>query len=67
MYFGTNLVGTYLDRVAATPAGADRNRVRWIKGALAFVEQQIHELTQWIAEQVRDWNRGPGFDRGGRR
>ena len=56
--------GEDLDRVAEAEDAEDRNRVRWIEGALARVDQQIRELTQRIAEQVRDWNRGPDFDRG---
>ena len=56
--------GEDLDRVAEAGDAADRNRVRWIEGALARVEQQIREVAQRVAEPVRDWNRGPGFDRG---
>ena len=57
--------GEDLDRVAEAGDAADRNRVRWIEGALARVEQEIRDLTQRIAEQVREtWDRGHGFDRG---
>ena len=51
--------GEDLDRVVEAGDAVDRNRVRWIEGALARVEQQIREVTQQIAEQVREtWNRG---------
>ena len=51
---------------------ADLNRAGWIEGALEFVERQIRELTQRIAERVKEGlNRnspepepGGGFDRG---
>ena len=37
----------------------------WIEGALARLDQQIREVTQQIAEQVREtWNRGPDLDIG---
>ena len=59
--------GEDLDRVAEAGAAADRNRVRWIEGALARVEQQIREVAQRVAEQAREmWNRGPDLDIGGR-
>ena len=57
--------GEDLDRVAEAGDAADRNRVGWIEGALARLDQQIRELTQQIAEQVREmWDRGHGFDIG---
>ena len=59
--------GEDLDRVAEAGDAADRNRVRWIEGALARVEQQIREVAQRVAEQAREmWNRGPDLDIGGR-
>ena len=59
--------GEDLDRVAEAGDAADRNRVGWIEGALARLDQQIREVTQQIAEQVREtWNRGPDLDIGGR-
>ena len=57
--------GEDLDRVAEAGDAADRNAVGWIERALERLDQQIHELTQQIAEQVREmWDRGHGFDRG---
>ena len=59
--------GEDLDRVAEAGDAADRNRVGWIEGALARLDQQIREVTQQIAEQVREtWDRGHDFDIGGR-
>ena len=59
--------GEDLDRVAEAGDAADRNRVGWIEGALARLDQQIREVTQQIAEQAREmWNRGPDLDIGGR-
>ena len=59
--------GEDLDRVAEAGDAADRNRVRWIEGALTRVEQQIREVAQRVAEQAREmWNRGPDLDIGGR-
>ena len=59
--------GEDLDRVAEAGDAADRNRVRWIDGALERVEQQIREVAQRIAQRVQQtWNRGPDLDRGGR-
>ena len=59
--------GEDLDRVAEAGDAADRNRVRWIEGALARVEQQIREVAHRVAEQAREmWNRGPDLDIGGR-
>ena len=46
--------GEDLDRVAEAGDAADRNRVGWIEGALARLDQQIRDLTQQIAEQVRE-------------
>ena len=57
--------GEDLDRVAAAADAADRNGVREVEGALERMNQQIRELTQRIAEQLREmWDRGPGLDRG---
>ena len=57
--------GEDLDRVAEAADAADRNAVGLIEGALERLDQQIRELTQQIAEQVREmWDRGHGFDRG---
>ena len=59
--------GEDLDRVAEAGDAADRNRVGWIEGASARVEQQIREVAQRVAEQAREmWNRGPDLDIGGR-
>ena len=59
--------GEDLDRVAEAEDAEDRNRVRWIEGVLARVEQEIRDLTHRIAEQAREmWNRGPDLDIGGR-
>ena len=57
--------GEDLDRVAEAGDAADRNGVRLIERALERLDQQIRELTQRIAEQLREmWDRGHGFDRG---
>ena len=57
--------GEDLDRVAEAADVADRNGVREVEGALERMNQQIREITQRIAEQLREmWDRGPGFDRG---
>ena len=57
--------GEDLDRVAEAGDVADRNAVGLIEGALERMNQQIRELTQQIAEQLREmWDRGHGFDRG---
>ena len=57
--------GEDLDRVAEAGDAADRNAVGLIEGALERLDKQIRELTQQIAEQVREmWDRGHGFDRG---
>ena len=54
-----------LDRVAEAGDAADRNRVRWIEGALERLEKEIRDVAQRIAERVRGtWDRGHGFDRG---
>ncbi len=54
--------GEDLDRVAEAGEAADRNRVRWIEGALERLEKEIREVTQRIAERVREtWDRGHGF------
>ena len=59
--------GEDLDRVAEAGDAADRNRVGWIEGALARLDQQIREVAQRVAEQAREmWNRGPDLDIGGR-
>ena len=59
--------GEDLDRVAEAGDAADRNRVRWIDGALERVEKEIREVAQRIAQRVQQtWNRGPDLDRGGR-
>ena len=59
--------GEDLDRVAEAGDTADRNRVRWIDGALERVEKEIREVAQRIAQRVQQtWNRGPDLDRGGR-
>ena len=50
--------GEDLGRVAEAAEVEERNRVGLIEGALAFVEQQILELTERIAERVREtWDR----------
>ena len=52
--------GEDLDRVAEAGDAADRNRVRWIDGALERVEKEIREVAQRIAQRVQQtWNRGP--------
>ena len=57
--------GEDLDRVAEAGDAADRNGVREVEGALERMNQQIRELTQRIAEQLREmWDRDHGFDRG---
>ena len=57
--------GVDLDRVVEAGDAADRNRVRWIEGALERLEKEIRDVAQRIAERVRGtWNRRPGFDRG---
>ena len=57
--------GVDLDRVAEAGDAADRNRVRWIEGALERVEKEIRDVAQRIAERVRGtWDRGHSFDRG---
>ena len=66
--------GVELGRVVEAGEVEDRNRVGLIERALAFVEQQIRELTARIAERVREtWERnrrniehdlGPDIDRG---
>ena len=59
--------GEDLDRVAEAGDAADRNRVRWIDGALERVEKEIREVAQRIAQRVQQtWNRGPDLDIGGR-
>ena len=55
--------GEDLDRVAEAADVEDRNRFGLIERALEALDEQIHELTQRVAEQAREmWNRG--FDRG---
>ena len=55
--------GEDLDRVAEAADVEDRNRVGLIERALEALDEQIRELTQRVAEQVRErWDRG--FDRG---
>ena len=50
--------GVELGRVVEAAEVEDRNRVGLIERALAFVEQQIRELTDRIAERVREtWER----------
>ena len=57
--------GEDLDRVAEAGEATDRNRVRWIEGALERVEKEVREVAQRIAERVREtWDRGHDFDRG---
>ena len=57
--------GEDLDRVAEAGEAADRNRVRWIEGALERLEKEVREVAQRIAERVREtWDRGHDFDRG---
>ena len=66
--------GEDLGRVAEAAEIEDRNSVGLIEGALAFVEQQIRELTEQIAERVRETlgrngssiehNQGSDIDRG---
>ena len=57
--------GEDLDRVAEAGDAADRNRVRWIEGALERVEKEIREVAQRVAEQAREmWDRGPDLDIG---
>ena len=59
--------GEDLDRVAEAGDAADRNRVRWIDGALERLEKEIREVAQRIAQRVQQtWNRGPDLDIGGR-
>ena len=59
--------GEDLDRAAEAGDAADRNRVRWIDGALERVEKEIREVAQRIAQRVQQtWNRAPDLDRGGR-
>ena len=59
--------GEDLDRVAEAGDAVDRNRVRWIDGALERVEKEIREVAQRIAQRVQQtWNRGPDLDIGGR-
>ena len=56
--------GEDLDRVAEAGEAADRNRVRWIEGALERLEKEVREVAQRIAERVREtWDRGHDFDR----
>ena len=60
--------GEDLHRIAEAAAIQDRNRAVWIEGALAFMDQQIRELTERIAERIREtWDRnrrdsGPDID-----
>ena len=57
--------GEDLDRVTEAGDAEARRGIQLIDGALEFVERQIRELTQRIAERVREtWDRGHDFDRG---
>ena len=50
--------GEDLDRVTEAGDAEVRRGVQWIEAALEFVDQQIRELTERIAERVREtWDR----------
>ena len=50
--------GEDLDRVTEAGDAEARRGVQWIEAALEFVDQQIRELTDRIAERVREtWDR----------
>ena len=50
--------GEDLDRVTEAGDAEARRGVQWIEAALEFVDQQIRDLTERIAERVREtWDR----------
>ena len=60
--------GSHLDRVIEATAIEDRNRAGWIERTLELLDEQVRELTERIAEGVRQtWDRnrsGIGRDSG---
>ena len=52
--------GEDLDRVTEAGDAETRRGVQWIEAALEFVDQKIRELTERIAERVREGMNRPG-------